>query len=192
MTGSRNIDGNIILSIYKDKRSVFRLIDIAQMTGETNFISLNKKLNYYVRTGKIMNPRKGIYTKPDYDPAEMACVIYTPSYISLEYVLQRSGVIFQYSSDLTAVSYLSRSIKVGDNTLIFRKIKGEILVNTAGINRMENHVNIASPERAFLDILYLNPGYYFDNLKPLNPKFINDNLPIYNSAALAARVRKII
>jgi len=162
------------------------------MTGETNFLSLNKKLNYYVRTGKIMNPRKGIYTKPDYDPAELACIIYTPSYISLEYVLQRSGIIFQYSAYITAVSYLSRSINVDDRTLVFRKIKGEILVNTAGIKRMENHVNIASPERAFLDMLYLSPGYYFDNLKPLNPGFINDILPVYNSAALATRVRKII
>jgi len=192
MNSSRNIDSNILLSIYRVSRSVFRLIDIAQMTGETNFLSLNKKLNYYVRTGKIMNPRKGIYTKPDYDPAELACIIYTPSYISLEYVLQRSGIIFQYSAYITAVSYLSRSINVDDRTLVFRKIKGEILVNTAGIKRMENHVNIASPERAFLDMLYLSPGYYFDNLKPLNPGFINDILPVYNSAALATRVRKII
>lgn len=192
MNSSQNTEGDILFSIYRAKRSVFRLIDVAQMTGETDFLSLNKKLNYYVRTGKIMNPRKGIYTKPDYDPAELACIIYTPSYISLEYVLQRSGIIFQYSNDLTAISYLSRSILVSNRTLVYRKIKGEILVNTVGINRMENHVNIASPERAFLDMLYLSPDYYFDNLNPLNKGFVGEILPAYKTAALEKRVRRLL
>ena len=105
------------------------------LIGETNFQSLNKKLNYYVRTGKLLNPRKGVYTKPNYDPVELACIIYTPSYISLEYVLQKSGIIFQYDSRITAVSYLSRGIEVAGTTYLFRKIKGEILLNTAGINQ---------------------------------------------------------
>ena len=56
---------DIIGSVYNDKRTVFKLIDIAQLSGEVNFLSLNNKLNYYVRTGKLLNPRKGIYAKED-------------------------------------------------------------------------------------------------------------------------------
>jgi hypothetical protein len=162
------------------------------MTGETSFNSLNKRLNYFVRTGKIMNPRRGIYAKPAYNPEELACTIYTPSYISLDYVLQKSGIIFQYDSRTTVISYLSRSIEVEGRIFIYRKIKGEILVNTAGINRLESHVNIASPERAFLDMLYLDPYYYFDNLKPLNITIVRDLLIIYQSAALSKRFNKLI
>ena len=192
MFGSRKIKDNIILTIYKDIRTVFRLNDIAMLACETNFISLNKKLNYYVRTGKLQNPRKGIYTKPNYNPEELACTIYTPSYISLEYVLQKAGIVFQYDSRITAVSYLSRSTEVAGRSYLFRKIKGEILVNTNGIVRQDNHINIATAERAFLDLLYLNKDYYFDNLNPLSKQLVYKLLPIYQSAALSVRVKKIL
>ncbi len=166
--------------------------DIALLVGETNFQSINKKLNYYVLTGKLLNPRKGIYAKPGYNPEELACVIYIPSYISLEYVLQKSGVIFQYDSGITAMSYLSRNIEVNERTFRFHKIKGEVLVNTAGINRREDHINIASAERAFLDMIYLNTEYYFDNLNPLNKKTVYKLISIYQSEALSKRVKKAL
>ncbi len=186
MNGSQNIKNNIILSIYKEVRTVFRLRDIALILGERDFESLNKKLNYYVRTGKLLNPRKGIYAKPDYSSEEFACILYTPSYISLEYVLQKAGVLFQFT-----ISYLSRSIEVEDKTFLYRKIKGEIMANTKGIDRQIDQVNIASGERAFLDLLYLNKTYYFDNLNPLNKAKVYELLPIYMSKALTERVKNI-
>ncbi len=192
MFGSRKIKDNIILTIYKDIRTVFRLNDIAMIAGETSFNSLNKKLNYYVRTGKLQNPRKGIYTKPNYSTEELACTIYTPSYISLEYVLQKAGIVFQYDSRITVVSYLSRTIDVSGREYIFRKVKGEILANPAGIDRQENQINIATTERAFLDLIYLNKDYYFDNLNPLKKQLIYKLLPLYQSKALTERVNKIL
>lgn len=161
------------------------------MVGEKDFESLNKKLNYYVRTGKLLNPRKGIYAKPNYSSEELACNLYTPSYISLEYVLQKAGVIFQFDSRITTISYLSRSIDIEDQTYSYRKIKGEIIANTKGISRQINHVNIATAERAFLDLLYLNKNYYFDNLNPLNKTKVNELLPVYMSKALTDRVKKL-
>lgn len=192
MFSSQNIKINIILSVYMDIRTVFRLNSIALMVGVTNFQSLNKKLNYYVRTGKLQNPRKGIYTKPNYNPEELACTIYTPSYISLEYVLQKAGIVFQYDSGITVASYLSRSIEVEGRTYRFRKIKGEILVNTAGVIRQDNQINIATKERAFLDLLYLDKDYYFDNLNPLSKQLVYKLLPLYQSKALSERVRKLL
>ena len=191
MNSSLNIKNNIILSIFKDVKTVFRLRDIALMVGEKDFESLNKKMNYYVRTGKLLNPRKGIYTKPNYNSEELACLLYTPTYISLEYVLQKEGVLFQFDSRITSVSYLSRSIDIQDKTFIYRKIKGEIIANTKGISRQINQVNIATGERAFLDLLYLNKHYYFDNLNPLNKTKVYDLLPIYMSKALSDRVKKL-
>ena len=189
MNSSLNIKNNIILSIFKDVKTVFRLRDIALMLGEKDFESLNKKLNYYVRTGKLLNPRKGIYAKPNYSSEELACVLYTPSYISLEYVLQKAGVLFQFDSRITSISYLSRTIEIEDKTFMYRKIKGEIMANIKGIDRQIDQVNIASSERAFLDLLYLNKTYYFDNLNPLNKTKVFDLLPIYMSKALTNRVK---
>jgi len=191
MNSSLNIKNNIILSIFKDVKTVYRLRDIALLVGEKDFESLNKKLNYHVRTGKLLNPRKGIYAKPNYNREELACLLYTPTYISLEYVLQKEGVLFQFDTRITSVSYLSRTIEVEDKTFIYRKIKGEIIANTKGISRHINQVNIATGERAFLDLLYLNKNYYFDNLNPLNKAKIYDLLPIYMSKALTDRVKKL-
>jgi hypothetical protein len=190
MYSSQNIR-NIILAIYSDSRYVFRLEDIAMVVGETNFLPINKKLNYYVHSGKLLNPRRGIYAKPGFTPEELACKIYTPSYISLEYVLQLAGVVFQYDSRLTSVSYLSRELEINDKIFSYRKIKGEILVNNHGIEQ-KNNINIATPERAFLDIMYLNTTYFFDNLNVLDIKEISRLLPIYNSKALNLRVLKLL
>ena len=192
ISSQESVRKDIIRSIYNQKRTVFKLIDIAQIAGETNFLSLNNKLNYYVRTGKLLNPRKGIYAKEIFDPLELFCIIYKPSYISLEYVMQRSGIIFQYDPGITGVSYLSRNIRVNELHFTFRKIKNDILLNTSGIIRHANHVNIATPERAFLDIMYLNSQYYVDNSGLLDKKIIRKLLVIYKSATLAERVNKIL
>jgi hypothetical protein len=192
MFSSRIIKTDIVLAIYKESRTVFRLKDIAILVGEEHFQSLNKKLNYYVQTGKLENPRKGIYAKSGYNTEELACSIFTPSYISLEYALQKAGILFQYDSRITSVSYLSRKVEVSDQSFIYRKIKGSALVNTLGIIRQTNHVNIASPERAFLDLLYLEKDYYFDNLNPLNKDLIRKLLPVYQSKGLSETVTKLI
>lgn len=185
------METDIIISIYRDVRTVFRLRDIAMLTGETDFNSLNKSVNYYVRTGKLENPRKGIYAKPGYDPEELIGQLYTPSYISLDYVLRNEGVIFQYDTQITAVSYVSRTIEIENRTFVYRKIKDEIMADIRGISIKENHVSIANPERAFLDLLYLNKNYFFDNLDPLNKSVVFRLLPLYQSKALSARVKKL-
>ncbi len=182
---------NILWEIYNSTSSVFTLPAVALLLGETNFQLLNQKLHYYVHTGKLLRLRKGIYAKPGYNPEELACVLYTPSYLSLEYVLQKAGVVFQYDSRLTAVSYLSRSVEADNRLIAYRKIKNEILINMRGINRSGN-INIAIPERAFLDMMYLNAAYHFDNIHSLNEKVIRELLPIYNSKRLAQRVNKIL
>jgi len=38
---------------------------------------------------------------------------------------------------------------------------------------------MATPERAFLDVLYLNKDYYFDNLSGLNWEKVFEILPVY-------------
>ena len=126
-------NNSMILDIYNDSRTVFSLNSIALLIGETNSLVLRKKLNYYVKTGELMNPRRGIYAKKEYKSEEMACLLYTPSYISLEFVLQKAGIVFQYDSRITAISYLSRSLEIDGKDYQYRKLKNEILANTIGI-----------------------------------------------------------
>lgn len=186
---SRN---RLLLDLYKDKATVFTMQGIAMTYGLGLDRSLVKnRMIGYVKKGEILNPRKGIYAKPGYDEKELACLLYSPCYISLEYVLQRAGVVFQYSDVITAIGNLSRSVEIDGKVYQYRKIKGEILIETAGILR-ESNVNIATPERAFLDILYLDSNYYFDNPASLNKQMVLTLLPIYNSKTLERRALKIL
>ena len=86
---------------------------------------------------------------------------------------------------------LSRSVEIDGKVYRYRKIKGEILIDTTGIS-CEGNVNIASPERAFLDTLYLDSNYYFDNPSSLDKQKVRSLLPIYNSKTLELRVSKIL
>lgn len=181
---------DFILEIYKDKRTVFRLSDIAMLFPQEKIRYMSDRLGYYVQTGRLLNPRKGIYAKPDYNPPELANLLYAPSYISLEYVLQRAGIIFQYDSRYTCVSYISRTLEVDGRTYVYRRIKEEIIMNTTGVRNQDN-INIATPERALLDMLYLNKDYYFDNLNLIDKQLISGVVPIYKSAALKKRVAKL-
>ena len=108
MNSSQN---NTLLLLFESPQTVFTMAGIALLTGESREGVLSKRLNYYVREGKLQNPRRGIYAKKGYNPEELACLLYTPSYLSLEYVLQKAGVVFQYDSCLTCAGYLSRTVE---------------------------------------------------------------------------------
>jgi len=180
-----------LLKLYQNPRTVFGLADIALIIGDSDAISLTKKIHYQIQKGNLKNPRKGLYTKPKFNPLAMACTIYTPSYLSLDYVLQKEGIIFQYDSTITSLSYLSRTITVDKTLIRYRKIKNAILLNTKGIIANDDGINIATKERAFLDMLYLNGNMYFDTINTIDPKIIYKLLPIYDSKVLEKRVKKI-
>jgi len=184
--------GEMLFKILSDSRSVFTFNEIALLTGETNADKLKQRINYYVRNNKLLNLRRGIYAKEKFNVEEFVCKIYTPSYISLEYVLQQSGIIFQYSEQITLVSYLSRALNWENKTLQYRKIKDAVLISTQGINCLSSGVNMASAERAFLDTLYLYKDYYFDKLNMLSEKKVLELLSIYQSTELTKRVKKIL
>jgi len=183
---------NLIYTLYSDTRTVFNIQEIAMLLDEPDAQKLKQRINYYVRIQKLKNPRRGIYTKKNYSVEELACKVYKPSYISLEYVLQKSDVLFQYDTRITSISYLSRSVSIDKTFYVYRKIKNDILYNSTGIIMNDDGISIATPERAFLDTLYLNKEYFFDTIKNLDKERIYSILPIFQSKQLTKRVQKVL
>jgi hypothetical protein len=61
-----------------------------------------------------------------------------------------------------------------------------------GIEQHDN-ILIATPERAFLDMVYLSAGNcYFDNLHPLNKTKVKQLLPLYQSKVLTERAAELL
>lgn len=170
---------NDISYILRSNNTVFTFKDILLASSKTNPILLKRRLNYYTKKGDLYSIRRGLYAKDkNYSKYELATKIYTPSYISFETVLGTTGITFQYYSQIFAASYQTKEIECDGQKYSFKKIKDEILTNKAGVELKENY-SIASPERAFLDVVYLHKDYHFDNLLPLNWDRVYKILPIY-------------
>ena len=187
-----SLQKNVLEVILSSPRTVFNVQSLRMLTECEDSQKLTKSLHYYVKEGKIHNPRRGIYTKATFDDKEMACSLFRPAYVSLEYVLQRSGIVFQYDDTVTCVSYLNRIVEIDDKAYQFRIINPELWIGMDGIEQQDN-ILIASPERAFLDMIYLSAGNcYFDNLHPLNKIKVKQLLPFYQSKVLTERVTKLL
>jgi len=67
------------------------------------------------------------------------------------------------------------------------KDKNDILINPLGIQKSRNY-HIASKERAFLDTIYLNPSYHFDNLSSIDWGKCFEMVSIYDNKAMERRL----
>jgi len=189
---SKNITkkGNYLNILLRSNKTIFSTKEIALLWNEENSAAVRNRLNDYVKNGKLIRLRRGLYSKDkNYDKFELAVNIYTPSYISFETVLYKAGAIFQYYNSIFVASYLTRDVNVDNQKYSYKKIKDTVLTNQSGIKRNNNYY-IASPERAFLDVVYLNKGYHFDNLSPIEWDKVFEILPVYKNKAMEKRVKE--
>jgi predicted transcriptional regulator of viral defense system len=180
--------GNYISTLLRSKKTVFSFKDIALLWGDSG-AAARVRVNYYKKNGELYRIRQGLYAKDkNYNRFELAVKIYTPSYISFETVLGKAGVTFQHYGQIFIASYLTREIKADGQTYSYKKIKDSVLTNNIGIEHKENYF-IASPERAFLDVLYLNKNYHFDDLSGLDWDKVFEILPIYSNKRMEREVK---
>jgi len=178
-------------TLLRSPKTVFTLEDIAILWQEPGTQAVRVRLSYYVRRGKLHRIRKGIYAKDkNYGKLELATRIFTPSYISFETILAREGLIFQFHTQISVASYLTRDIEVDGQVYSFRKIKMPILTHPMGVEN-KNETSFATRERALLDTLYLRGEYHIDNPNGLDWNKIFDMLLIYQNQRMASRVRKL-
>ncbi len=180
---------NILLALYKKQQTVFTLKEISLFTPHISYANLRRRIHYAVATQKLKRIRPGVYGKENYNILEAVNKIYTPSYISLETVLEKEGIIFQHYTTIFACSYLTRKISVGSHEVYYRMFQKNILLNNAGIIE-ENGYHRATKERAFLDAVFLYKNYHFDNLHSLNWEKISDIKKIYQSSIFEKRVEE--
>lgn len=183
--------GDYISTLLRSDNTIFSFKETALLWGETSNSALQERVSYYVRQKKLIRLRPGLYAKDkEYDRLELAVKILVPAYVSFESVLGKAGIIFQSYKKIFVASYATREIKCDAQIYSFKKIKDEILLNPSGIEQEKNY-SAASPERAFLDTLYLNKNYHFDNLSPLDQKKIFEILPIYKNKRMNKAVEKL-
>jgi len=181
---------NLIAKLYQSPKTILSNKDLALLWKETNSINLKSKISYYIKQGALIRLTRGVFAKDkNYNLKELATSIYTPSYISFETVLREAGVIFQHYDTIFVAGTWPKTLKIDQHTFTFRKLKNSVLFNPTGIKN-ENNFSIATPERAFLDMIYLFPKYYFDNLKTINWELCEEIAKIYGNQQLIKRLAK--
>lgn len=180
--------GNYLTAILKSTKTVLNIQDIAMLWQDSNADAARVRLSYYVRNGDLYRIRRGLYAKnKQYSHLELATRIFTPAYVSFETVLAKEGLNFQYQTKIQIASYLTREIEIDGQVYFYKKIKNTILTNSIGVENL-NETSVATKERAFLDTLYTNTNYHFDNLRSLDWNTVFNILPIYDNK----RMTKII
>lgn len=179
---------NLIAKLYKSPKTILTIKDIALIWEETNTVNLFSKIKYYAKQGSLIRLTRGVFAKSkEYNIKELATSIYTPSYISFETVLREAGIIFQHHDSIFVAGPYPTTKKIGNQTIIFRKLKDSVLYSALGIKN-ENNYSIATPERAFLDTIYLSPKFYFDNLRSINWEICSELVKIYDNKQLVKRL----
>lgn len=183
--------GQYLEAILRSPKTIFSLKDVTLLWGEPATGSVRVRLNHYARRGKLYRLRRGFYAKDKhYNKLEFATRLFTPAYVSFETILAREGLVFQFYSQVSVASYLSRDIEVDGQTYSFKKIKTSILTNSLGVE-VRDETSLATKERAFLDTLYLHTEYHFDNLDSLDWDKVFEILPIYHNRSMAERVHRL-
>lgn len=178
--------------LIKSNQTVFSSSDLRKIWKIENPQYLKVIASRLAKSGRLKRLQRGIYVISDkYDIFELANKLKTPSYVSLETVLQKENIIFQdYEQTIFSISNNSIVKKAAGKSFIYSKIADEIFSNPLGIE-FQNQFYIASPERALCDRIYLSPNYYFDNLRPIKLEKLEEISRIYNQRT-QEEVRKIL
>lgn len=180
--------GEYLDIILRSNKTIFSIKDVALLWSEEQEQKVALRLNKYAKAGKLFRLRRGFYAKDkNYNPLELATRIYTPAYISFETVLTRSGINFQKYDSIFVASYITRNINVDEQKISLIRMKDYVLSNILGIKN-ENNISMATKERAFLDRIYINKDYHFDNLDCLDWNKVFEILPIYHNKKMEKRV----
>jgi predicted transcriptional regulator of viral defense system len=183
------MENQLLIELHKRPQTVFALKEVSLLMPELAYNNLKQRMAYMARAGAIRRLAHGVYGKEKYNPLELANKLYTPSYISLETVLRQAGITFQHYDRIFSASYLTRTVSVDGHTFQYHQLNKKILITKRGLTE-RGAVTIASPERAFLDAVYLYKDYHFDNLGALEWEKVFELVDLYESKALGKRVRE--
>lgn len=135
------------------------------LAGNVNPNLIRVQLSRWVNVGKIYRIRRGLYSvAPPYQkrtphPFLVANLLQKASYVSLQSALSFYGLIPEVVNITTSVSTgRPERLRTPLGTYEFRHIKTELLFGYRMTEFGEQSAFVASPEKALLDLIYLQPG----------------------------------
>jgi len=143
MVGNPVFTSNELKTIFFDQQNI--LVQVA----------------FWVKKGYVKKVGKGLYLlaieENNLDPVTLAGKIYSPSYLSLEFVLNYYGIIPDTPGTFTSVSTKKTMFFQNQfGNFSYQKIKNNLFTGYQSIAKGKSSINLATPEKALMDFLYLN------------------------------------
>lgn len=144
----------------RQKVQIFHAGDLSTLWNIQNRNTLYTLLKRYTQRKILFRIYKGLYSLLDPDQIDPRILglkaIHQYAYVSTETVLAEAGIIPQIVWHTTLVSSRSLKFKIGNHSIISRRLQDRFLFHPAGIFE-RNGIPTASLERAAADLLYFNP-----------------------------------
>lgn len=134
-------------------RDYFTVADLEKITGLSR-PSLKMALSRFISQGVLIRLKRGVYALADasLNIEKVANQLYYPSYLSFESALSNYGILSQFPYVQTfATTKQTKKLTLGQTEIEFRQLKKELYFGYI----MKNEINIAEPEKALLDQLYM-------------------------------------
>jgi len=156
------------------------------LSGNTNPKIVRLQLSRWVRSGRIFQLRRGLYTlappfqkiKPH--PFLVANRLQKASYVSLQSALAYYGLIPEIvNSTVNVTTRRPERLETPLGNFEFRHIKPDLFFGYQMIDLGRQQALVAKPEKALLDLVYLHPGgestSYLKELRLQNLEYFNLN-----------------
>ena len=141
-----------VLRSYKQKK-IFRTVDFATLLS-SGIPSVRVELSRLVAGGMLTRIAKGLYLNPYNPPTqeELAMILSSPAYVSMESALARHGILSQSPFTVTLVTTGSTgTMNAMDTRFEYHHLQSAWFV---GYRRRETY-DMAEPEKALCDLVYL-------------------------------------
>ncbi len=142
----------------------FDLATVIQLTGEKR-ASVIQQLHRFSDAGKIISLRRGMYALAEpyravpVQPAQLASMLYRPSYLSDVWALSYYGIIPEGVSVFTSVTTRKpRRFRNAFGEYSYRSIKKSVFFGYSSVELMGRKIFLATPEKALVDLWYLSQG----------------------------------
>lgn len=157
-----------ILSVF-DQMPYFTIEAIKQVYGDEKLSdgTIQTALYRWMKANHIIQLKKGVYmtrsfyerhrSDLDFSPA-ISAILIPQSYVSLEFILQRYGILSEITYPVTAVTFKqTRKIENNLGTFSYRNIKDVLYIGFDFKEYLGIPYSQASLSKALFDYLYLRP-----------------------------------
>ncbi|MGD0005344.1 MAG: hypothetical protein ABSE06_14070 [Anaerolineaceae bacterium] len=150
-----------------DSIPYFTIEGVKQLLGDSPAATERTALYRWMKTGQVIQLKKGVYltrrffelhhTDADFSPA-ISAVIQPQSYVSLEFTLQRRGLLTEITYPVSSVT-LKQTLVVENNlgSFSYRHIQPELYHGFTLAEYLGIRFAQATAPKALFDYLYLRP-----------------------------------